>query len=138
MKIAIVVAEFNQKITSRMYDVALETAKKLNVDVVHTSNVTGIFDMPLIIDKLLQRKDIDAVVTLGAVVKGQTKHDEVIAHSTARNIAKLSIKYQKPVSLGISGPGMAERQAYARIRPVSENAVNAVVKVYNEIKEIEK
>ncbi|MBT3743180.1 MAG: 6,7-dimethyl-8-ribityllumazine synthase, partial [Thaumarchaeota archaeon] len=64
MKIAIVVAEFNQKITSRMYDVALETAKKLNVDVVHTSNVTGIFDMPLIIDKLLQRKDIDAVVTL--------------------------------------------------------------------------
>lgn len=121
-----------------MYDVALETAKKLNVDVVHTSNVTGIFDMPLIIDKLLQRKDIDAVVTLGAVVKGQTKHDEVIAHSTARNIAKLSIKYQKPVSLGISGPGMAERQAYARIRPVSENAVNAVVKVYNEIKEIEK
>ena len=138
MKIAIAVSEFNQKITSRMYDVALETAKKLNVDVVHTSNVTGIFDMPLIIDKLLQRKDIDAVVTLGAVIKGQTKHDEVIAHSTARNIAKLSIKYQKPVSLGISGPGMAERQAYARIRPVSENAVNAVVKVYNEIKEIEK
>ena len=121
-----------------MYDVALETAKKLNVDVVHTSNVTGIFDMPLIIDKLLQRSDIDAVVTLGAVIKGQTKHDEVIAHSTARNIAKLSIKHQKPVSLGISGPGMAERQAYARIRPVSENAVNAVFKVYNEVQKIEK
>ena len=53
MKIAIVVAEFNQKITSRMYDVALETAKKLNLDVIHTSNVPGIFDMPLVIDKLL-------------------------------------------------------------------------------------
>ena len=45
LKIAIVVAEFNQKITSRMYDVALETAKKLNLDVIHTSNVPGIFDM---------------------------------------------------------------------------------------------
>ena len=131
MKIAIVVAEFNQKITSRMYDVALETAKKLNLDVIHTSNVPGIFDMPLVID-------VDAVVTLGAVIKGQTKHDEVIAHSTARNIAKLSVKHQKPVSLGISGPGMQVRQAYARIRPVSENAVNAVFKVHNEIKEIEK
>ena len=138
MKIAIVLAEFNQKITSRMYDVALETAKKLNVDVVHTSNIPGIFDMPLIIDKLLQRDDIDAVVTLGAVIKGQTKHDEVIAHSTARNITILSLKHQKPVSLGISGPGMQVRQAYARIRPVSENAVNAVFKVYTEIKEIEK
>ena len=130
------VAEFNQKITSRMYDVALETAKKLDLDVIHTSHVPGIFDMPLIIDKLLQKNDVDAVVTLGAVIKGQTKHDEVIAHSTARNIAKLSIKHQKPVSLGISGPGMAERQAYARIRPVSENAVNAVFKLHNEINEI--
>jgi 6,7-dimethyl-8-ribityllumazine synthase len=138
LKIAIVVAEFNQKITSRMYDIALETAKKLDLEVVHTSHIPGIFDMPLIIDKLLQRIDIDAVVTLGAVIKGQTKHDEIIAHSTARNIAKLSIKYQKPVSLGISGPGMAVRQAYARIRPVSENAVNAVFKLHNEIKEIEK
>ena len=121
-----------------MYDIALETAKKLDLEVVHTSHIPGIFDMPLIIDKLLQRIDIDAVVTLGAVIKGQTKHDEIIAHSTARNIAKLSIKYQKPVSLGISGPGMAVRQAYARIRPVSENAVNAVFKLHNEIKEIEK
>ena len=121
-----------------MYDVALETAKKLNLDLIHTSHVPGIFDMPLIIDKLLQRKDVDAVVTLGAVIKGQTKHDEVIANSTARNIAKLSIKHQKPVSLGISGPGMQVRHAYARIRPVSENAVNAVFEVHNEVKEIEK
>ena len=132
------VAEFNQKITSRMHDVALETAKKLDIEIIHTSHVPGIFDMPLIIDKLLQRSDIDAVVTLGAVIKGQTKHDEIIAHSTARNIAKLSIKHQKPVSLGISGPGMQVRQAYARIRPVSENAVSAVFKVYNEVQEIEK
>ena len=132
------VAEFNQKITSRMYDVAIETAKKLNLDVIHTSYVPGIFDMPLIIDKLLQKSDIDAVVTLGAVIKGQTKHDEVIANSTARNIAKLSIKHQKPVSLGISGPGMGVRQAYARIRPVSENAVNAVLKLHEELRILEK
>ena len=121
-----------------MHDVAIETAKKLNLDIIHTSHVPGIFDMPLIIDKLLERNDVDAVVTLGAVIKGQTKHDEVIAHSTARNIVKLSIKHQKPVSLGISGPGMAVRQAYARIRPVSENAVNAAFKVFEEVKKIEK
>ena len=130
------VADFNQKITSRMYDVALETAKKLNLDLIHTSHVPGIFDMPLIIDKLLQKKDVDGVVTLGAVIKGQTKHDEVIANSTARNIAKLSVKHQKPISFGISGPGMSERQAYARIRSVSENAVNAVQKIGAEIKRI--
>ena len=68
----------------------------------------------------------------------KTKHDELIANSTPRNIAKLSIKHQKPVTLGISGPGMSERQAYARIRPVSENAVNAVQKIFSEIKRISK
>ena len=84
----------------------------------------------------IRDRDVDGVVTIGAVIKGQTKHDEVIANSTARNIAKLSIKYQKPVTLGISGPGMSEKQAYARIRPVSENAVNAVQKILSEIKRI--
>ena len=136
MNIAIVVAEFNEKVTSRMYEVAIEHAKNLKLDIKYTSKVPGIFDMPLVIDKLLEKKDVDGVVTLGAVIKGQTKHDEVIANSTARNIARLSLKHQKPVSLGISGPGMSERQAYARIRVVVENAVNAVQKVNTELKRI--
>ena len=136
MNVAIVVAEFNEKVTSRMYDVAIKKAKELKLNVKYTSRVPGIFDMPIVIDKLLQKKDVDGIITLGAVIKGQTKHDEVIANSTARNIAKLSIKYQKPVTLGISGPGMSERQAYARIRPVSENAVNAVLRIHDELKRL--
>ena len=136
MNVAIVVAEFNEKVTSRMYDVAIEKAKELKLNVKYTSRVPGIFDIPIVIDKLLQKKDVDGIITLGAVIKGQTKHDEVIANSTARNIAKLSIKYQKPVTFGISGPGMSERQAYARIRPVSENAVNAVLRIHDELKRL--
>ena len=136
MNIAIVVAEFNEKITSRMHQVAIEKAKDLKLDIKYTCKVPGIFDMPLIIDKLLQKKDVDGIVTLGAVIKGKTKHDEIIANSTARNLAKLSVKYQKPVSFGISGPGMSERQAYARIRSVSENAVNAVQKIDIELRRI--
>ena len=81
--------------------------------------VPGAYDMPIIIDTLLQKKDVDGVVTLGAIIKGQTKHDEVIANSTVNALTKLSIKYKKPVSLGITGPGMQERQAYARIQTSS-------------------
>jgi len=136
LNIAIIVSEFNNEITSRMHQVALEKAKELKLNIKYQCKVPGIFDMPLIIDILLQKKDVDAVVTLGAVIKGQTKHDEVIANSTANRISELSIKYQKPVSLGISGPGMAERQAYARIRPVAERAVEAVLSVNTELKRI--
>ena len=133
MNIAIVVSEFNNKVTSRMHKVALEKAMELNLNVKYECNVPGVFDMPLVIDTLLQKKDVDAVVTLGAIIKGQTKHDEVIASAVTARISKLSIKYQKPISLGISGPGMSERQAFARIRPVSERAVEAVSKVAKEL-----
>ena len=136
MNIAIVVAEFNEKVTSRMHEIAIEKANNLKLNITYTSKVPGIFDMPLIIDRLLEKKNVDGVVTLGAVIKGKTKHDEIIAHSTARNLAELSLKHKKPVSLGISGPGMSERQAYARIRMVAENAVNAVQKVNTELKRI--
>ena len=133
MNIAIVVSEFNDNVTSRMHKVALEKARELKLHVKYECKVPGVFDMPLVIDTLLQKKDIDAIVTLGAIIKGQTKHDEVIASVVAARISKLSIKYQKPISLGISGPGMSERQAFARIRPVSERAVEAVSKVAKEL-----
>ena len=136
MNIAIVVSEFNEKVTSRMLEVALEKAKLLKLNVKITSKVPGVFDMPLIIDTLLEKKDIDGVVTLGAVIKGQTKHDELISIISAQRISKLSLKHKKPVSLGITGPGMGERQAFARIRPVSERAVEAVMKISEEIEKI--
>ena len=119
-----------------MHKVALEKAKELKLNVKYECKVPGVFDMPLVIDALLQKKDIDAVVTLGAIIKGQTKHDEIIADVVTTRISKLSIKHQKPVSLGISGPGMSERQAFARIRPVSERAVEAILKVTEELKRI--
>ena len=130
------VSEFNNKVTSRMHKVALEKAKELKLNIKYECKVPGVFDMPLVIDTLLQKKDIGAVVTLGAIIKGQTKHDEVIADVVTSTISKLSIKYQKPVSLGISGPGMSERQAFARIRPVSERAVEAVFNTAKELKRI--
>ena len=138
LNIAIVVSEFNEEVTSRMLEVAKEKADLMKLKISYISMVPGAYDMPIIVDSLLKKKDIDAVVTLGAIIKGQTKHDEVISHAAAKALTDLSLKYQKPVSLGITGPGMQERHAYARIRPVAERAVEAVVKISNELKRIQK
>jgi 6,7-dimethyl-8-ribityllumazine synthase len=136
MNIAIVTAEFNDEITSRMLAIAQEKAKELKLTITHSCRVPGAYDMPIIVDALLSRKDVDGVVTLGTIIKGQTKHDEVISHSTAKSLTELALKHKKPVSLGISGPGMQERHAYARIRPVSERAVEAVVKLAQELEKL--
>jgi 6,7-dimethyl-8-ribityllumazine synthase len=136
LNIAIVVAEFNSEVTSKMLDLAIEKAKVLKMKIKYTCKVPGVFDMPLLIDKLLQKKDVDAVVTLGAVIKGQTKHDELISNITVKALTDLSIKHQKPITLGITGPGMSDRQAHQRIRPVSERAVEAAKKLSEELEKI--
>jgi 6,7-dimethyl-8-ribityllumazine synthase len=136
LNIAIIVAEFNSEITSKMLDLAIEKAKALKLNVNYICKVPGVFDMPLLIDTLLQKRNVDAVITLGAVIKGQTKHDELISHVTTKTLVDLSIKYQKPVTLGITGPGMSERQAHQRIRPVSERAVEAAKKLSEELEKI--
>ncbi|MDE0267284.1 MAG: 6,7-dimethyl-8-ribityllumazine synthase [Thaumarchaeota archaeon] len=136
MRISIVAAEFNYDVTSRMYEVAKERAAALNLEIVHTAWVPGVFDMPVVADALLRRDDVDGVAAIGAVIKGQTKHDEVIAHSTTRALADLSVKHGKPVSLGVTGPGMQERHAFARIRPVAERAVEALLKIDGELAKI--
>jgi 6,7-dimethyl-8-ribityllumazine synthase len=138
LNIAIVVSEFNEEVTSRMLSIAKEKAELMKLKISFTCMVPGAYDMPIIVDSLLQKKDVDAVVTLGAIIKGQTKHDEIISHAVAQALTDLSLKHQKPVSLGISGPGMQERHAYARIRPVAERAVEAVVRIFNELKRIQK
>ena len=136
MNIAIVVSAFNSEVTLKMLDVAIEKAKTLKMNVQYTCKVPGVFDMPLVIDTLLKKNDVDAVVTLGAIIKGHTKHDELIANATASALVELSIKYQKPVTLGISGPGMSDRQAHQRIRPVAERAVEAIKKISEELRKI--
>ena len=130
------VSEFNYKVTSKMLEVALEKAKLLKLNVKYTCKVPGVFDMPLVVETLLEKKNVDAVITIGAVIKGQTKHDEVIANVTASRLSKLSLKHKKPVLLGITGPGMSERQANARIRPVAERAIEAALKISKELERI--
>ena len=75
-----------------------------------------------------------------AITSGITLEDHIEIKKKLESAfdLKLSIKYQKPVSLGISGPGMSERQAFGRIRPVSERAVDAIFKTAEELKKIKK
>ena len=127
IRIAIVVSEFNSDITVEMLDNAKRQAERLHTYIRYVCYVPGSFDMPLIVEELLKKKDVDAAVTLGAIIKGETRHDEIIADNAARLIADLSIKHGKPVSLGISGPDMTLEQAKDRIEVVAKRAVNAAV-----------
>ena len=136
--IAIVVSEFNSEITFKMLERARDHAAKVGAKPSYVLYVPGTFDMPLAVERLLKKKNVDAVVTLGAVIKGDTRHDDIVAENAARLIADLSLKYGKPVALGITGPGMTIEQARERADLVPVRAVNAAVNMVARLRKLQK
>jgi 6,7-dimethyl-8-ribityllumazine synthase len=136
--LAIVVSEFNSEITFKMLERARDHADKVGAKVSYVLYVPGTFDMPLVVERLLKKKNVDAIVTLGAVIKGDTRHDDIVAENAARLIADLSLKHGKPVALGITGPGMTIEQARERANLVPVRAMNAAVNMVARLRKLQK
>ena len=134
VSIAIVRSEFNSEITDSMIKYARAHAKKLGLKVVAEATVPGAFEIPLLVKKMLERRDVDGVATIGAVIKGGTKHDELIAYQVASALMTLSLKYDKPVGLGVMGPGIDWEQAKKRRKQYAEQSVEAVLHVHKALK----
>ena|SRR3989338_3805381 len=134
-KIGIVVSDFNADITRLMETLAKQHVEFLGGAVVKVIHVPGAFDIPLAAKILVENKEIDGVVTLGAVIEGDTDHDNIVANNAARKIADLSIGYNKPVTLGISGPKMSHADAVKRTEEYAKRSVEACFKMIRAIKE---
>ncbi len=113
--LGLVVASFNRPITERMAERAHETAAERGATVVETVDVPGSYDTPLVADRLARREDIDAVAVLGAIITGDTDHDQIIGHAVAEGLTEVSLERDTPVTLGVTGPGMTTEEARARI-----------------------
>ena len=133
-KLGFVVSDFNADITKVMENVGKEHAKFLGAEVEKTIYVPGAFDMPLAVKKLLDEKEVDAVVTLGTVIEGDTDHDVVVAQHASRKIMDLALESGKPVSLGISGPKISRAESVRRIEGYAKRAVETAVKMVRRLK----
>lgn len=103
-KMAIVVAEWNAKITGALYEGALETLLKHGVkeENIITMAVPGSFELTAAAEILLNRnKNLDAVICLGCVIQGDTKHFDFICDAVANGITNVGIKHSKPVIFGV-------------------------------------
>ena len=137
IKLGLVVAEFNRDITYMMEILAKEHAEFLGAEITEIIRVPGAFDVPIAVKRMLEKGDVDAVVTIGCVIEGETEHDEVVAQHAARKILDLSLEYNKPVTLGISGPGMGRLAAQERV-DYAKRAVEAAVKLVKRLREYDK
>jgi 6,7-dimethyl-8-ribityllumazine synthase len=124
--LGLVVAQFNAAVTEQMAEAATAAAADRGVDVASTTRVPGAYDTPLAADRLARRDDVDAVAVVGAVVTGDTDHDQVIADATAESLQAVSLDRDTPVTFGVSGPGQSGAEARERVEKGAA-AVDAAV-----------
>ena len=103
LKFALVVSRFNEFISSRLLDGAQDTllrhgAKEEDIEMAWTP---GSFEIPLIAQKMAESKKYDAVICLGAVIRGGTPHFDYVAAEASKGIAKVSLDTGVPVIFGI-------------------------------------
>jgi 6,7-dimethyl-8-ribityllumazine synthase len=112
----IVVADWNAHITHALYEGCLDTLKKHGAkeENIHTLQVPGTFELPSAARMLASKHpSVDAVICIGCVIKGETKHDEYINMSVANALQNLSIAMNRPFIFGVLTPN-DEQQALDR------------------------
>ena len=129
VRLGIVVSEFNYDITRVMLEKAVSHARFLGAEVAVVYKVPGAFDAPFAVKQVIELYKVDAVAVIGAVVKGDTDHDQVVAHQAARKILDLGLETGVPVTLGIIGPGASRMDAVERAEEYAARAVEAAVKM---------
>ena len=134
-RLALAVAAFNAELTDEMLRRAEARARELGFEPSPVVRVSGSYDLPFIVDRLLARRDVAAAVAIGVIVTGETKHDELIGHAAAKSLLDVAIARGKPVGLAITGPGQTYAQATARVDR-AEHAVDAVARTLDALAEL--
>ncbi|MCR4715754.1 MAG: 6,7-dimethyl-8-ribityllumazine synthase [Lachnospiraceae bacterium] len=103
VKIGIVVARFNDFITSKLLDGALDGLKRHEVseDNIDVAFVPGAFEIPLVAKKMAKSGKYDAVIALGAVIRGSTTHYDYVCSEVSKGIANVSLDAEIPVMFGV-------------------------------------
>ncbi|WP_214721682.1 6,7-dimethyl-8-ribityllumazine synthase [Exiguobacterium sp. s192] len=103
LRVAIVAARFNELITSKLVGGANDAFRRHGVaaDAVDTAWVPGAFEIPLVAEKLAKSGKYDAVITLGAVIRGATSHYDYVCNEVAKGVANASRETGVPIIFGV-------------------------------------
>ena len=142
IRIGIVVARFNEFITSKLLGGAVDCLKRHNVDEdsIDVAWVPGAFEIPLIASKMAKSGKYDAVICLGAVIRGSTSHYDYVCSEVSKGVASVSLNSDIPVMFGVLTTDTIE-QAIERAGTKAGNkgydCASGAIEMVNLIREIE-
>ena len=100
-RIGVVVSRYHEKITDALLASALRELVREGIREVRIVPAPGVFEIPLLARALARRKDVDAVLCFGLVLRGETTHDHWVAHGAVSGLVQASLETGKPLALGI-------------------------------------
>ena len=117
---------FHREYVEMMLEYARDEAEAKNWEVAEVAWVPGSMEAPLALDRMLQNENVHGAVVLGIIERGQTDHVLVMGQSVTKAIIELQISHNKPIGLGIIGPGAEPEHVEPRLEPHARAAVGAV------------
>jgi 6,7-dimethyl-8-ribityllumazine synthase len=113
-RVVILAAAFNDAVVGPMIRAAEAELLKRNAELLKVVKVPGAYEIPLTADLLLRDKDVELLIVLGFIEKGETLHGEIMGQVVHRTLLDLQLASRKPIGLGIIGPGATPEQAELR------------------------
>ncbi|MAT16154.1 MAG: 6,7-dimethyl-8-ribityllumazine synthase [Planctomyces sp.] len=140
-EVAIVVARWNDMITSRLLAGAIDTFKRhgLSEDNITVVHVPGSFEIPLAAQELAAKEKFVGVCCLGAVIQGETSHHEYINQPAAASLMQIGLKYHKPVTFGVLTCGNMDQaidRAGGKAGNKGHEAALALIEMVNVLKKL--
>lgn len=142
-RFAIVATRWNDAIVDRLVDGAVDVLRDCGVaeDDVTLVRAPGAFELPLVCDRLAESGDYDAVIALGAVIRGETPHFDYVAGECARGLSATALEYGIPVAFGVITADTVD-QAEARSRADEDHnkgaeAATAAVEMVNLLRQLD-
>ena len=124
-RVGLVCGSFHKDEVDRMLAFATEEAELLGLSIGDVAWVPGSMEVPLALDRLLA--DHDAAACLGIIEKGETQHGLAMGQAVIKTILELQLKHDKPIGLGIIGPGAKPKHIEPRLEPHARAAIRAVL-----------
>lgn len=126
MNIGLVCGSFHKVQVEEMIQHAQDEAQKNELEIIEIIWVPGSMEAPLATARLLEQEDIVGVACLGIIEKGETSHGLAMGQAVIKSLIDLQLGYDKPVGLGIIGPGAEEHHIPSRLEPHARSAISAI------------
>lgn len=124
-QVAVVCGSFHREEVKRMLNYVNEEAKHLGLNIGDVVWVPGSMEVPLALSRLLPNHD--AAVCLGIIERGETQHGLAMGQAVIKTVIDLQLHHNKPIGLGIIGPGAEPHHIEPRLEPHARAAIRAVI-----------